>query len=145
MPETSSMDSTALDFCLNLNRVTASLLRKMDNRLSALHGLSFNDFTILHTADQAPQGKIRRSDLAAHLGLTASAVTRMLIPLEKIGLVSRLPDPRDARVSYVVVTPTGQDLLRNARQSARENSQELVGQVPPAELEALSALLDTLA
>jgi len=131
-------------FCLNLNRATTSLTRKLDNRLSALHGLSFNDFVILLSADQAPQGRIRRSDLAAQLGVTASAVTRLLIPLEKIGLVSRLPDLRDARVSYIVLTAAGRDLLANALQSATDTSQELVGQVPSDKLHAMSSLLDSL-
>lgn len=31
------------------------------------------------------------------MGLTASGVTRTLLPLEKIGLVGRESDPRDAR------------------------------------------------
>lgn len=134
----------ALLFCLNLNRATARLVRRLDHRLSALHGLSLNDFMILYYADGAPQGKLRRSDLAAHLGLTASAVTRLLIPLEKIGLVSRLADPRDARVSYVVLTPVGRDLLTNALQSAADTSQDLVGQLPAGDLETLSAVLESL-
>ncbi|MFC4638561.1 MarR family winged helix-turn-helix transcriptional regulator [Deinococcus hohokamensis] len=145
MPETDPAGSAALLFCLNLNRATARLVRRLDHRLSALHGLGLNDFMILHYADQAPQGKIRRSDLAAQLGLTASAVTRLLIPLEKIGLVSRLADPRDARVSYVVLTPGGKERLTDALRSATDTSQDLVGQIPAGELEALSALLDSLA
>ncbi|MFC4637858.1 MarR family winged helix-turn-helix transcriptional regulator [Deinococcus hohokamensis] len=144
MSEAGPVGRGALQFCLTLNRATTVLLRRIDHRLSALHGLGLNDFMILHFTDQAPQGKIRRIDLADQLGLTASAVTRLLIPLEKIGLVSRLADPRDARVSYVTLTPAGRDLLANALHSAAQTSEELVGQVPEEDLHALSTLLDSL-
>ena len=135
----------ALGLCLNLNRTTAVMIRQIDHRLSALHGLSLNDFTILHVTDQAPQGKLRRGDLAAHLGLTASAVTRLLLPLEKTGLVARLPDPRDARVSYVVLTDAGRERLADARPSAAQISEDLVGRLPADQVQVLTAALAALA
>ena len=70
---------------------------------------------------------MRRVDLAERLGLTASAVTRALIPLEKIGLVSRKSDPVDARVGYAMLTAVGRRLLREAMESAEMISQELGG------------------
>ena len=48
------------------------------------------------------------------MGLTASAVTKSLIPLERIGLVSRQREPRDARVGYASLTATGAQPLANA-------------------------------
>ena len=56
---------------------------------------------------RAPGGRLRRVDLAERQGLTASGVTRSLLPLEKTGLVGRQPDPRDARVGYAVITAAG--------------------------------------
>lgn len=135
----------ALALCLKLTRVTARVTRTFDHRLSALHGLSLHDFVILYVTQQAPGGKIRRSDLAAQLGVTASAVTRLLLPLEKIGLMARLPDPRDARVSYAVLTPAGHDLLGSALQTAAETGQDLMAPVPSEDWAALSALLGVLA
>ncbi|GGO32027.1 MarR family winged helix-turn-helix transcriptional regulator [Deinococcus humi] len=144
MPEIAPAGNEALRFCLNLNRATAVLTRHIDNRLGALHGLSLNDLTVLQYLHLAPHGKARRSDLAAHLGLTASAVTRLLLPLEKIGLVARLPDARDARVGYAALTSAGGDLLKVALESAVQTSEDLVGHVPVAQLRALSTVLDSL-
>ncbi|UQN09497.1 MarR family winged helix-turn-helix transcriptional regulator [Deinococcus sp. QL22] len=144
MSEPDPVGRDTLQFCLNLNRATAVLTRHIDHRLSALHGLSLNDFTVLYFVAQVPQGKVRRSDLATQLGLTASGVTRLLLPLEKIGLITRLPDIRDARISYVALTPTGSELLSHALSSAAHISEDLIGHVPATQLRALSALLDSL-
>ena len=76
--------SESLGFCLALARTYATLSRQFDGRLGGLHGLSFGDFTLLLQLCRAPGGRLRRVDLAQALGLTASAVTRALIPLEKI-------------------------------------------------------------
>ena len=88
----------SLDLCLDLAKAYATLVRRLDGRLGSLHGLSFGDFAMLLHLSQAPGGKLRRVHLAEQLGLTPSAVTRALIPLEKIGLVTREPDKHDARV-----------------------------------------------
>ena len=132
-----ALDNTPLEFCLKLARASAALTRKMDNILGSVHGLSFGDFTLLLHLSQAPNGRLRRVDLADKVGLTASGVTRSLIPLEKIGLVAREADSRDARVGYAVLTPTGQKLLKNALPSAQNISIELLEDTPKDALEGL--------
>lgn len=135
----------ALEFCFRLNRAYATLTRRLDVTLGTFHGLSFADFMLLSSLQRAPGGRLRRVDLAERLGLTASGVTRALIPLEKIGLVKRQPDPRDARIGYAAITPAGGRLLANAMASAEDVSEAALGAVTPKQLEALSALLGQLA
>ena len=55
-----------------------------------------------------------RVDLAESVGLTASAVTRALRPLEKNGVVATEKHDRDARCSLAKLTPAGAELLRDA-------------------------------
>ncbi len=136
--------NTPLEFCLKLARANAALTRKMDNVLGSVHGLSFGDFTLLLHLSQAPNGRLRRGDLADKVGLSASGVTRSLIPLEKIGLVAREADARDARVGYAVLTPTGQELLQNALLSAQNISTELLEATPKDALEGLVSTLGLL-
>lgn len=137
--------SPSLDFCLRLARAYAMLTRRLDNTLSNLHGLSFGDFMVLYHLDRAAGARLRRVDLAERLGLTASGVTRTLLPLEKLGLVAREPDPRDARVGYAVLTKAGQKLLANALVSAEQVSQEAVQTAPGDQMAAFSLLLGQLA
>jgi DNA-binding MarR family transcriptional regulator len=56
-------------------------------------------------------GEQRGGEIAAKLGVDASVVSRQLTALEADGLVSRRPDPADARVGLVSLASRGQDEL----------------------------------
>lgn len=137
--------TTSTDLCLRLARAYATLIRRFDSGLGSHHGISFGDYQVLAHLSRAPGGRLRRVDLAERLGLTASGVTRTLLPLEKIGLVAREPDPRDARVGYAVVTPTGQELMNNATDVVDLISREALRAFPPDQLAAMSAILGQIA
>ncbi|MCI3928612.1 MarR family winged helix-turn-helix transcriptional regulator [Streptomyces sp. AN091965] len=101
----------ALDASLRLVRAQTALVKRFDAALGGLHGVSLADFTLLLCLGQAPGDRMRRVDLAEALGLTASGVTRGLAPLERIGLVTREANARDARVAYAALTDTGRERL----------------------------------
>ena len=135
----------ALDFCLRLARAQALIVRRFDSILGNLHGLSFGDYQLLYHLQRAPGARLRRIDLAERLALTASGITRSLMPLEKIGLVARQADARDARVGYAVITEAGQTLLIHADATAQALGQELLGSASPEQLAPLSLLLAGIA
>jgi len=135
----------SLEFAMRLARAQATMVRRLDTVLGGHHGISFSDFMLLHYLSKAPGGRLRRVDLAERQGLTASGVTRTLLPLEKIGLVARQQDPRDARVGYAVITATGHELLENAMTVAQQVSQELLRNCPPEHFAALGAALGQIA
>jgi DNA-binding MarR family transcriptional regulator len=114
----------SLKILMNLAKVQAVIARRFD-RLS-IHGIGFNDFMILYLLGQATGSRMRRIDLAEKIGLTASGVTRILLPLEKIGLVTKEANERDARVSYVVLTKTGQQLFEEAKETANSLAKEII-------------------
>lgn len=107
--------STALQFFVNLSKIQSVVTRRFDGRLN---GLGWTDFIILLHLAQASDEKLRRIDLAEKIGLTASGVTRVLLPMEKIGLVTREINENDARVSYVVLAPGGKEKLFEALERA---------------------------
>lgn len=121
-----SAQTASVEFCLALVRAAATVSRRFDGRLGSLHGISFADFAILLQLRRAPQMRLRRVDLADQLGLTASAVTRALVPMEKIGLVSRKPDPHDARVGYATLTAAGRRVLDEALETVEMIAAEVV-------------------
>jgi DNA-binding MarR family transcriptional regulator len=59
----------------------------------------------------AKDGEQRGGEIAAKLAVDASVVSRQLSALEGDGLVSRRPDPADARVSLVQLSAAGRDRL----------------------------------
>jgi DNA-binding MarR family transcriptional regulator len=114
----------SLKFLMNLAKIQAVIARRFD-KLS-MHGIGFNDFLILYLLQQAPGEKLRRIDLAEKVGLTASGITRMLLPMEKIGLVTRETNERDARVSYAVLTDAGRQLFEDAKETANALAKEII-------------------
>jgi DNA-binding MarR family transcriptional regulator len=138
-------DISAADFCLRLARAASSLTRRFDSALGNHHGISFADYQLLRHLARAPEGRLRRVDLADRLGVTASGVTRSLLPLEKIGLVGRQSDPRDARVGYAVITAAGAELVANADSLVEAIAAEVVGDPPFADLDTLTGFLGQVA
>ena len=96
---------------LELTKTQAILTRRFD---SGLGGLGLNEFTILFHLAAANDEKMRRIDLANKIGLTASGVTRLLLPMEKIGLVKSGEVENDARARYVMIASGGRRKLNQA-------------------------------
>lgn len=115
---------SSLEVLIRLARFQAAVTRKFD-RLSA-HGLNFNDLLIIHVLKQAPKEKMRRVDLAEKLGVTASGITRMLIPMEKMGWINRESDTRDARIAYAVLTSAGKQLYKDAIKTANYIAEDII-------------------
>jgi len=72
-------------------------------------GLRRADASVLKVL--AKDGEQRSGDLAAKLHVDPSVVSRQVSALESDGLVSRRPDPADARVCLVALSPTGRERL----------------------------------
>jgi len=75
------------------------------------NGLRRSDASVLKVLMR--DGEQRGGEIAAKLGVDASVVSRQLTALEADGLVSRRPDPADARVGLVRVSDAGQARLQD--------------------------------
>jgi DNA-binding MarR family transcriptional regulator len=119
-----------------LARANSLLMRRFESGLPG--GLGFNDFMILHHLHQSPEGKMRRVDLADKLGVTTSGITRLVAPMEKLGIVRREESAHDGRVVYVTLAPGGKRLFSEALESANYNSEKII---PPAKAAACQKLV----
>jgi len=119
--------STALTTVLSLSRARSQVVRELDADLGAFHGLSLSDLALLIELRSAPEHKLRRIDLANHLGVTPSGVARHLAPLERMGLVGREPHARDARLALVVLTEAGRRLVDDALPTAEQIAERVLG------------------
>jgi len=107
-------DTIALELFLVLTAAANSINRDLDRYLGALHGLGVSEFRVLHQLDIAPSNSLSRIALAELVGLTASGITRLLNPMEKIGLVEKRANQRDARISLVKLSTSGKQLYDDA-------------------------------
>jgi DNA-binding MarR family transcriptional regulator len=89
----------------------------------------------------AELGEPRASDLADHLGLDVSTVSRHLTALRGQGLVTSRPLEADARSQPLSLTPAGQDELRRRHQRLTDR---LARQLSGWEDERVALLADLL-
>lgn len=133
--------SPTLSFFVSLSRIHTILSRKMDAKLG---GLGFSDFLILYTLSITPDKRMRRIDLAESIGLTASGITRLLLPMEKIGLVRREAHEGDARVSYVSIAPGGWIKLNEAIERAELYASDIIHPAESIEIEQVNGVIEKL-
>ena len=87
---------------------------RLSGAFSAIHGLSVNEYFLLKQLQRARENRLPRVELAKRMYVSASTVTRMVAPMEKIGLVNREVGARDARLALVVLTKAGATKLEEA-------------------------------
>lgn len=131
----------SLKLLMNLAIVQSATSRKFDGRLGSL---GFTEFLILFHLEQTSEGKMRRVDLAELTGLTASGITRLLAPMEKIGLVKKESNTSDARVSLVTIAPSGKRMLKESIENAEELAQRLLANSKKEEVAHATELLQKL-
>ena len=123
---------------------SAVISKHLDNSLGAIHGIGLAEYMVLLNLMKAPNHALRRIDIAEALARTASGITRMLMPMEKIGLVSKETNTRDARVSLVKITPAGEELFRNATVTLDAKSQSLLRNIDSESADKMLALLQSI-
>ncbi len=119
------MSKTPFTTVINLLRAQSLVQERFAGELGSVHGLALNEALLLMHLDKAPLRRLTRVDLAKRLHASPSTVTRMAMPMEKIGLVTRQSDPRDARLAYVALTDTGVTLVGEVRKTLERRSVEL--------------------
>ena len=128
---------------IELSALHSSVLKRIESQLS-IHGISFTEFLVMHQLFQAPTRTLRRIDLADGVGLSASGVTRVLKPMEKIHLVEKESNPRDARVSLVKLSRTGEIVYRDAFTSVEQSAESLAKALTKKQLSSFLELVAAL-
>jgi len=96
-------------------RLHALALRELDQALTRHHGISVRAFDVLITLFNAPDQRLRMSELAERVMLSPSGLTRLVERLERERLVERQSDPADARSAHAALTDPGRGRLDEAR------------------------------
>ncbi len=125
-------------FFLNLAKTQTILNNRFDRGLG---GLSFGEFLILFYLDQAENQKMRRVDIAEKVCMTASGITRMLLPMEKVGLIKSGPIEQDARARFAQLASGGKRHLNEALERLRIFAEEIIPASKPKEIKNFSDLL----
>ncbi len=135
------MEPVPFEAVLRLAKTNARIVRELEARIGGHHGLGFSELRLLRTLAAAPQQRLRPTDLASELEITASGVTRAIAPLEKRGIVKRESDPEDARASRITLTAAGRALAEQASATAAETTVTLTRRLSIGQIKQLERLL----
>lgn len=84
------------------------------------------------------------NDLAEHLGITMAAVSQLLDPLVKNGLVLRTEDPEDRRAKLIALTDIGRSTVEEGMRARHAWLADLAGRLTPDEKATLQPALELL-
>ncbi|MEY9877157.1 DNA-binding MarR family transcriptional regulator [Streptacidiphilus sp. MAP12-33] len=92
--------------------VSRLLMYQLERELQP-YGLSMNDYTILVELSEAPQRRMRMTDLAVATLQSKSRLSHQITRMEAAGLVTRDTCPGDRRGLFAVLTDRGWDTMRH--------------------------------
>jgi len=125
---------------VNIISIHNKIQKRIGGALSA-HGIGLTEYLVLNQLYITPTQKMRRCDLAERVGLSPSGVTRLINPMEKIGLVEKEGNPRDARVSLVTLSDGGKQVYEEVQVTFSHASVALFEPLETQQLSVFSELL----
>ncbi|NUP53460.1 MAG: MarR family transcriptional regulator [Catenulispora sp.] len=136
------LNSEQLGAYFALMEVSSLLQYAVDEHLRAEGDLSYVQFQILARLVDAPEGRLRMTDLADGVVYSRSGLTYQAGLLDKRGLISRSPSPDDERSVIVTVTDAGRELIAHVLPGHVDRVHQLLFESMPGEdLTALGAIL----
>ena len=126
-------------------RSHAQVTRRLEHDLLTEHDLPLASYDVLVQLSEAPESRLRMTELAERVLLSRSGLTRLVDRLVRDGLVERQACPDDARGTLAVLTPGGLDRLRDAWPThLRGVSQHVTSKLSASELTTLRDLMARL-
>jgi DNA-binding MarR family transcriptional regulator len=127
-------------------RAHARVTHVLDAELSAECDLPLGSYEVLLRLNDAPDRRLRMTDLADRVLLSRSGLTRLVDRLAREGMIRREACPGDARSTHAVLTDEGLAKLRSAAPvHLRGVREHLTGVLTEDELRTLGDLLGRIA
>jgi DNA-binding MarR family transcriptional regulator len=115
------------------------LFRQLDRDLHPF-GLSINDYEILVVLSEAPEHRLRMTDLADATAQSRSRLSHQITRMEAAGLVRRDSCPGDKRGLFAVLTGAGMATIeRVAPYHVESVRRHFINLLTPEQLDALRA------
>jgi DNA-binding MarR family transcriptional regulator len=133
------------DRTLNVDELTTVIedFNTIFIRLPSVRRFSFSTLSVLHTLSR--NGPLRLTDLTATEQLKQPALTSLVAKLERDGLVSRRPDPRDGRAVLLSLTQKGRRIVRSRHADRVAKLSRLVDRLNDEERDVLAGSARVLA
>jgi DNA-binding MarR family transcriptional regulator len=140
------LDQTEMTAWRAFLKVSTRLFDQLDRELVEGHGLSLGDYEVLAILSDAPDRRLRMSELASRLMVSRSRLTHHADRLERQGLLARASCPTDRRGSFAVLTDAGAAKLVEAAPCHLDGvRQHFVDLLTPDQVATLSRALSKVA
>jgi DNA-binding MarR family transcriptional regulator len=127
-------------------RRLAYLFKHAERLMSELHvealapfDIHARDLGVLLAIDSTEPAS--QQQIAQRMGVDRTTMVAIIDALEAKGIIARHPDPEDRRRNVVELTPTGQDILRQAITASDAAEAELLAPLSPEESQQIRELL----
>ena len=100
-------------------QVHAQVTRALDAEMRAEHGLSVSAYEVLMFLADAPEHRLRMSEIADRVLLSRSGCTRLVDRLATLGYVTRSAAESDGRGAFAQLTDAGLETFQAAQRTPR--------------------------
>src|ERR1700744_1688419 len=120
------------------------LMRQLDRDL-AEHGLNGRDYEILVELSEAPERRMRMTDLADATSQSRSRLSHQVSRMEKRGLLRRDDCEGDKRGTFAVLTAAGMAAIERVAPDHVDNvRRHFIDRLEPGQLEEIRAALEPI-
>jgi DNA-binding MarR family transcriptional regulator len=145
MPSTRLPSREQLRVWREFIETTEALHTRMAARLQADTGLSTGDYSVLLALSEAPDQRVRSSELATLVGWERSRLSHHLGRMERRGLIHREECATDSRGSEIVLSPPGAAAFQAATRPHLQAIRQLfVDALTPEQLTAAGEIATAL-
>ncbi len=120
----------------------AALVERIGREVSASGGVSLDSYDVMLALFNAPQGRLKMGELAAHVVLSRSGLTRLVDRMEAAGWVARELAAGDRRSFEAFLTPQGQAAFRQTWPLYARAIAQTLAPLSDEEAQQLADLLD---
>lgn len=107
-------------------------------------GISIPQLLILQFLSGQEDYKANSKDIKEYINLNASTVTGIISRLESKGLIARLPNTIDRRVTYITLTAKGAELLKMSPITLQEKISQKLKKLTPSQINELDRNIELL-
>ncbi len=136
-----SMES--LDILINIRKIVRSINLE-SKRIQRDFGISIPQLLCLGHLKQSKNYQSTHSDLMKLLSLNSSTVTGIINRLETKGLVARLPNNKDKRITFLALTSKGLKLLDDVPDILHDQLNRRIDQLPVNKKEMIREALQII-
>jgi len=124
----------------NILTLIRKIIRSVDidsKRIEKEFGVSIPQLLTLQFLDYQEDFKATSTQIKNHLELNASTITGIINRLLSKGLVAKMPNPKDGRGYYIILTAKGSHLLKKSPVILQETVSKKIQFLSPEETDTL--------